>query len=37
MLDEEADEAFVRAERRAMNAERRLVGVVAVTDARDSC
>ena len=30
MLDEEADETFVRAERRAVNAERRLLGVVAV-------
>ena len=30
MLDEKADEPLVRAERRAMNAERRLVGVVAV-------
>ena len=30
MLDEEADEALVRAERRAMDAQRRLVGVVAV-------
>ena len=31
MLDQEADEAFVRAERRAMDAERRLVRVVLVT------
>ena len=30
MLDQEADETLVRAERRAMNAERRLLGVVAV-------
>ena len=30
MLDQEADETFVRAERRAMNAERRLFGVVLV-------
>ena len=30
MLDEESDKAFVRAERRAMNAERRLLGVVAI-------
>ena len=30
MLDEEADETLVRAERRAVDAERRLLGVVAV-------
>ena len=30
MLDQEADETFVRAERRAVNAERSLLGVVAV-------
>ena len=34
MLDQEADETFVRAERRAMDAERRLVGVVAVVVGR---
>jgi hypothetical protein len=31
MLDEEADEPLMRAERRAMDAERRLVRVVLVT------
>ena len=30
MFDEEADETLVRAERRAVDAERRLLGVVAV-------
>src|SRR5437879_13812696 len=30
MLDEEPDETLVRAERRAMNAERRLLGVIAI-------
>src|SRR6266851_6200299 len=30
MLDQESDEPFVRAERRAMNAERNLLGVIAV-------
>ena len=30
MLDQEADETFVRAERRAVDAERRFLGVVAV-------
>ena len=30
MLDQESDEAFVRAERRAMNAERSFLGVVAI-------
>ena len=34
MLDQESDETFVRAERRAMNADRNLVGVVAVLIAK---
>ena len=38
MLDQEADEAFVRAERRAMDAERSLLGVVAVlVDEAERC
>ena len=34
MLDQKSDETFVRAKRRAMNADRNLVGVVAVLIAK---
>ena len=34
MLDQKSDETFVRAKRRAMNADRNLVGIVAVLIAK---